>query len=238
MVNRIAPDYPLRVEQKFLLPHEEEVKVVPIAQVFQGGRALSTLMFWVANFASLFMLYGLNTWLTKLMVTLGYSLGSALTFVIAYNLGAVLGAIGGGWLFDRLHPKWVLFSFYALSAVSLVAMGFGVAPGSTFLIFCALGAFTLGTQILTNAYGGMFYPAAIRSTAVGLNFSAGRVGSIIAPVLLGWLVTLNLPAQQAFNVIAVAGLIGAIAVATISHNISASAHPAEAKSKAALASGH
>ena len=237
MINRIAPDYPLRVGQEFLLPHEEEVKAAPIAQVFQDGRALSTLMFWVANFASLFMLYGLNTWLTKLMVTLGYSLGSALTFVIAYNLGAVLGAIGGGWLFDRQHPKWVLFSFYALSPVSLVAMGFGVAPGSTFLIVCALGAFTLGTQILTNAYGGMFYPAAIRSTAVGLNFSAGRVGSIIAPVLLGWLVTLNLPAQQAFNVIAVAGLIGAIAVATISHKISASAHPAESKSRAALASG-
>jgi MFS transporter, AAHS family, benzoate transport protein len=238
MVNRFAPDYPLRPEQQFLLPQEEEVKAAPIAQVFQERRTLSTLMFWIANFACLFMLYGLNTWLTKLMVTLGYSLGSALTFVIAYNLGAVLGGTGGGWLFDRLHPKWVLFSFYALSAVSLVAMGFGVAPGLTFLIVCALGAFTLGTQILTNIYGGMFYPAAIRSTAVGLNFSAGRVGSIIAPILLGWLVTLNLPAQQAFNVIAVAGAIGAMAVAVINHNISASAHLAEAKRKAARAYGH
>jgi AAHS family benzoate transporter-like MFS transporter len=231
MVNRIAPDYPLRPEQKFLLPHEEEVKAAPIAQIFQQRRTLSTLMFWIANFACLFMLYALNTWLTNLMVTLGYSLGSALTFVIAYNLGAALGGTGGGWLFDRLHPKWVLFSFYALSAVSLVAMGFGVAPGLTFLIVCALGAFTLGTQILTNIYGGMFYPATIRSTAVGLNFSAGRVGSIIAPILLGWLVTLNLPTQQAFNVIAVAGAMGAIAVAVINHNISASAHLAEAKGR-------
>jgi MFS transporter, AAHS family, benzoate transport protein len=235
IVNRIAPDYPLRPEQQFLLPHEEEVKAAPIAQIFQERRTLSTLMFWIANFACLFMLYGLNTWLTKLMVTLGYSLGSALTFVIVYNLGAVLGGTGGGWLFDRLHPKWVLFSFYALSAVSLVVMGFGVAPGLTSLIVCALGAFTLGTQILTNIYGGMFYPAAIRSTAVGLNFAAGRIGSIVAPVLLGWLVALNLPAQQAFNVIAVAGVIGAIAIAIINHNISASAHLAEPKKKAARA---
>jgi MFS transporter, AAHS family, benzoate transport protein len=233
MVKKINPDYPLQAEEQFLLQREEEAKAAPIVQVFQDGRAVSTGMFWVANFTCLFMLYGLNTWLTKLMVTLGYSLGSALTFVIAYNIGAIAGALCGGWLSDKLHPKWVLFAFYALSAVSLVAMGFGVAHSLTFLIVCALGAFTLGTQLLTNAYGGMFYPTSIRSTAVGLNFSAGRIGAIISPVLLGWLVTLNLPPQQSFEVIAVAGVIGAIAVTAINHNVSASAHLTKAERKPA-----
>jgi MFS transporter, AAHS family, benzoate transport protein len=183
-------------------------------------------------------LYGLNTWLTKLMVTLGYSLGSALSFVIAYNIGAIAGALCGGWLSDKLHPKWVLFVFYALSAVSLIAMGFGVAPGLTFVVVCALGAFTLGTQILTNVYGGMFYPTAIRSTAVGLNFSAGRIGSIIAPVLIGWLVTLSLPPAQSFEAIAIAGIIGAAAVAFIDHGASASTRPAETETQAALGATH
>jgi MFS transporter, AAHS family, benzoate transport protein len=238
MVKKIDPHYPLQADEQFLLPREEQAKAAPIAQVFQDGRAVSTFMFWVANFACLFMLYGLSTWLTKLMVTLGYSLGSALTFVIAYNIGAIVGALCGGWLSDRLHPKWVLFAFYVLSAVSLVAMGFGVASNLTLLIVCALGAFTLGTQFLTNAYGGMFYPTSIRSTAVGLNFSAGRIGSFIAPVLIGWLVTLNLPPAQSFEAIAVAGLIGAAAVALINHSVSASTHLTEAESKAALVTGH
>jgi len=60
-----------------------------------------------------------------------------------------VGAVSGGWLFDKLHPKWVLFSFYVLSAVSLVVMGYGAAPRLLFVIVCAVGAFTLGTQILT-----------------------------------------------------------------------------------------
>ena len=238
MVRKIAPNYQLQPDEQFLVPQEEQAKAAPIAQVFQDGRTFSTVMFWFANFTSLFMLYGLNTWLTKLMVTLGYSLGSALTFVIVYNLGAMGGAIIGGWLFDKLHPKWVLFAFYALSAVSLVFMGFGIAPSLTLFIICALGAFTLGTQILTNAYGSMFYPASIRSTAVGLNFSAGRIGAIISPILLGWLVTLSLPPQQAFDVIAVAGVIGAVAVAIINHSVSASAHLTAAEKKAVLAPGH
>ena len=135
MVRKIAPDYPLQAQEQFLVPHEDEVEGAPVSRVFQNGRAFSTVMFWVANFAGLFMLYVLNTWLTKLMATLSaYSLGSALTFVIAYNVGAMVGAVGGGWLFDKLHPKWVLFSFYVLSAVSLVVVGYGAAPGLLFLI--------------------------------------------------------------------------------------------------------
>jgi MFS transporter, AAHS family, benzoate transport protein len=238
MIKKVAPSYRLQADEQFLLPHEEEATSTPIAQVFQDGRAFSTLMFWVANFTCLFMLYGLNTWLTKLMVTLGYSLGSALTFVIAYNVGAMIGGVGGGWLFDKLHPKWVLFTFYVMSAVSLIAMGYGVAPSMTVLIVCGLGAFTLGTQTLTNAYGGMFYPTSIRATAIGLNFSAGRVGAIIAPVLLGWLVTLNLPPQQSFQLIACLGAVGAGAIALINHRVSASAHLTGAEKKAVIATGH
>jgi MFS transporter, AAHS family, benzoate transport protein len=139
-----------------------------------------------------------------------------------------VGAVSGGWLFDKLHPKWVLFSFYVLSAVSLVVVGYGAAPGLLSLIVCAVGAFTLGTQILTNAYGGMFYPTAIRSTALGFNYGFGRVGAIIAPVLIGWLVGLNLVPQQNFVAITVVGVIGAIAVALINHNVSASTHHIDA----------
>ena len=224
MVRKIAPNYPLQAQEQFLVPHEDEVEGAPVGKVFQDGRAFSTVMFWVANFSGLFMLYALNTWLTKLMATLGYSLGSALTFLIAYNIGAMVGAVGGGWL----HPKWVLFSFCVMAAVSLVVMGYGVAPGLLSLIVCAVGAFTLGTQILTNAYGGMFYPTAIRSTAVGFNYGAGRIGGILAPVLIGWLVGLNLAPQQNFVAIAVVGVIGAIAVALINHNVSASTHHIDA----------
>ena len=34
------------------------------------------------------------------MAGAGYSLGSALTFVLVLNVGAVIGAVGGGWLAD------------------------------------------------------------------------------------------------------------------------------------------
>src|SRR6476661_9885310 len=62
MVRKIAPNYPLQAQEQFLVPHEDEVETAPVSKVFQDGRAFSTVMFWVANFAGLFMLYALNTW--------------------------------------------------------------------------------------------------------------------------------------------------------------------------------
>jgi MFS transporter, AAHS family, benzoate transport protein len=115
-----------------------------------------------------------------------------------------------------------------MAAVSLIVMGYGVAPVLLFLIVCPVGAFTLGTQILTNAYGGMFYPTAIRSTAVGFNYGVGRIGGILVTVLIGWLVGLNLAPKQNFAAIAVVGVIGAIAVAFINHGVSASTHHIDA----------
>lgn len=97
----------------------------------------------------------------------------------------------------------------------------------------------MSPPFLTNAYGGMYCPSAIRSTAVGLNYSAGHVGGIFAPVFIGWLVGLNLAPQQNFVAIAVAGAIGAVAIAMTNHNVSAAAHQTGSEGKAAsLAAGH
>src|SRR3546814_8884693 len=77
------------------------------SDLFQDGRTLSTVLFWLSCVMCLFMVYALSSWLTKLMASAGYSIGSALTFVIVMNLGGIFGAIAGGWLADRLHIKYV-----------------------------------------------------------------------------------------------------------------------------------
>ena len=73
---------------------------------------------------------------TKLMASAGYSLGSALTFVLVLNFGAMIGAIGGGWLADRFHIKYVLIGMYALAAVSITLLGYKV---STEMLFVLVG---------------------------------------------------------------------------------------------------
>src|SRR5258708_16396354 len=109
---------------------------------------MSTIMFWIAFFAGLFMVYALSTWLTKLMAMSGYSLGSALNFVIALNVGAVFGAIGGGWLADRFHIKWVVVCMYALGGVFLYLMTFKTSTEVRYVTIAALGACSTGAQLV------------------------------------------------------------------------------------------
>ena len=132
----------------------------PIGHLFHDGRGFSTVMFWIAFFMCLFMVYALSSWLTKLMASAGYSLGSALTFVLVLNFGAMIGAVGGGWLADRFHIKYVLFAMYALAAVSITLLGFRCRPRCCSCVVGLAGASTIGTQIVTYAYVGQFYPMA------------------------------------------------------------------------------
>ena len=228
VVSRLQPGLRMEAHEEFLVPAEDRAEGAPVGKLFHDGRGLSTVMFWIAFFMGLFMIYALSSWLTKLMAMSGYSLGSALTFFLVLQCGAMVGAISGGWLADKFHIKYVLIVMYVLGAVFLYMMTVKTSQEVLYVIVALVGATTTGTQILTYAYAGQFYPTAIRSTGIGFASGVGRAGAILAPILIGFLVSLNLPLSQNFLVIASAGLMGAIAVAFISHRVSASAHHIDA----------
>lgn len=224
VVTRMEPSYVPHAGDRFALPNEDRADSAPIRHLFHEGRGFSTVMFWIAFFMCLFMVYALSSWLTKLMANAGYSLGSALTFVLVLNFGAIFGAVGGGWLADRFHIKYVLVGMYALAAVSITLLGYPVSTEVLFLLVGLAGASTIGTQIVTYAYVGQFYPMAVRSTGIGWASGVGRSGAILAPIVIGALVGMALPLQQNFIAIAIPAVIGMVAILMINHSLSASTH--------------
>jgi AAHS family benzoate transporter-like MFS transporter len=230
---RMEPSHRAEPGDRFEVARADRADGAPIGRLFQDGRGFSTIMFWIAFFMCLFMVYALSSWLAKLMAGAGYSLGSALTFVLVLNFGAVIGAVGGGWLADRFHIKHVLVGMYALAAVSITLLGYPVPTTVLFVLVGLAGASTIGTQIVTYAYAGQFYPTAIRSTGIGWASGVGRSGAILAPIVIGTLVGMALPLQQNFVAIAIPAVIAAVSISLVSHGKSASA--GNAIGKAALA---
>lgn len=231
IASRLDPGYRPQATDRFVVPAQDKADSAPIRHLFREGRGFSTVMFWIAFFMCLFMVFALSSWLTKLMASAGYSLGSALTFVLVLNAGAMVGAIGGGWLADRFHIKYVLAAMYALAAVSLTLLGFKMPTPALFVLVGLAGASTIGTQIVANAYTGQFYPMAFRSTGLGWALGVGRSGAILAPILIGVLVGMSLPLHQNFIAIAIPAVIGMIAVLFINHERSASMQHANASSE-------
>jgi MFS transporter, AAHS family, benzoate transport protein len=186
------------------------------------GRAFSTFMLWTVFFMCLFMVYALSAWLAKLMASAGYSLGSSLNFVLALNFGAVVGAIGGGWLADRMNIKHVLMAFFLVAAASIAMLGYDTPLAVRFLLVGLAGATTIGTQLLAYAYVSQFYPLSASGTALGWASGVGRMGAIIAPVAIGTIVGMRLALQHNFFAIAVPGLLAFMAMGLVNHRFHAS----------------
>ena len=188
---------------------------VPLIGLFKDNRALSTIMFWIAFFSCLLMVYGLNTWLPKLMIEAGYALNSSLGFLIALQGGAIIGTLIMGRLCDKYGSKKILVPMYASGAIALTLLGFGGNMFVIYLLVAIAGAATIGSQNIVQAYVSQYYPANIRSTALGMASGIGRIGGMLGPIMGGFLLSITLPIHMNFIAFAIPGLIAAIALALV-----------------------
>ena len=220
IVQKIAPEQAIQPETTFKLNEPVAGGDAPLKALFQQGRTFSTMMFWVAFFMCLLMVYALGSWLPKLMIQAGYSLGASMIFLFALNIGGMVGAIGGGALADRFHLKPVLTTMFTVGAIALILLGFNSPQMVLYGLIAIAGAATIGSQILLYTFVAQFYPTAVRSTGMGWASGIGRIGAIVGPVLTGALLTFELPHQMNFLVIAIPGVIAALAVFMVNLKVS------------------
>ena len=154
------------------------------------------------------------------MANAGYGFSSSLMFLLFMNIGAIFGAIGGGWLGDRFNIKSVIIAFCVIATASVFFLGTKNSPAVLYFIVAVAGATTIGTTILMYAYVGQFYPGAIRSTGIGMASGVGRLGGIFGPTLGGYLLSLALPHQTNFLVFAIPGIIAAVAILLTAQRLS------------------
>jgi len=196
-----------------LRPEAGQSDKVSIGQLFTEHRLVNTLILWLAFCCSMLMIYGLSSWLPKLMNTAGYGTTSSIAFLLILNLGAIVGSLTGGWLADRLGLGKVLLTFLAASGVVLAMMAIEAPAPVLYALIAVAGAGTTGAQILANAFAVQYYPAHIRSTGLGWAMGIGRFGAIAGPLVGASTHALELPLHFSFMAFAVPGLIGAAAIA-------------------------
>ncbi len=224
ILQKVAPARGIGAEDRLVVP-PTKVDKAPVLELFRGGRAFSTTMFWIAFFCCLMMVYALGSWLPKLMSMAGYALSSSLMFLMVLNIGAIIGAVGGGWLADRFSLRSVLVSFFVLGTVSLVTLGYENPTWFLYTLMGIAGATTIGSQILLYAYVAQYYPTSIRSTGLGWASGIGRNGAIFGPMVGGTLLALALPHHMNFMVLAVPGVIATVAVALVGRRFSSKRLP-------------
>ena len=169
-----------------------------------------SVLFAVATIATLFAWYGLGTWLPNLMQLAGYNLGSALTFALALNLGAVAGSVITASAGTRFGPIPTAIAAAAVAAGALVVLVLGPPVGVVYFMLVLAGVGTHGTQCLIIAAVASHYPGHLRGTALGWALGTGRIGAVAAPQIGGLLLAAGLGVNS--NFLAFAGAAGIAAV--------------------------
>jgi AAHS family benzoate transporter-like MFS transporter len=191
-------------------------RLAGFAVLFRRPYVAATLLFGGASFCGLLLVFGLNTWLPQIMRQAGYPLGSALQFLLALNVGAIVGTILISLLADRFGSKPVIATAFLAACVALFLLSQRVGGTGFLLIFVAFaGLGSVGVQILINGFVAVYYPAITRATALGWNLSSGRLGGILGPLLGGWVIGAGLAFQWNFYVFAIPALLGALFILLI-----------------------
>ncbi len=104
---------------------------MPVAKLFDEKRGVCYSLAMDYIIFSLIVVYGLGTWLPKLMIEAGYPLTSSLLFLVALNIGIMIGNFTGGWLADRIAPKKVIAGMLIIGSIGLILLG--LKPGTIIL---------------------------------------------------------------------------------------------------------
>jgi AAHS family benzoate transporter-like MFS transporter len=176
-----------------------------LAGLFRGGEWSQTLLYWPASFGGLLLVYGVATWLPTLMRGEGYNLGSALTFVVLFNLGGIVGMLVAGRAADRFGAPRISAIWFALTAAGVFLLSVHMPLALTFGVVFLTGVFLNSAQTMIYATVSIRSRPENRATAVGWTSGMGRFGAVFGPWLGGQLLAAN-KGDWGFAAFALAGL--------------------------------
>jgi MFS transporter, AAHS family, 4-hydroxybenzoate transporter len=182
------------------------------ALVISGPYAVGSVMLWLAYFMGLVIFYALINWMPVLFKDAGMDPRTATLISALFPLGGV-GAVFFGWLMDRYNANWIIAIGYALTALSVFAIGQAVGSlGLMVLVVFAAGTLMNTAQSSMPALAAAFYPTQGRATGIAWMLGIGRFGGIAGSYLVAELTRQQLGFAGIFTIVAIAGLIAALAL--------------------------
>lgn len=183
-----------------------------VSQLFSGGRAVGTILLWIAFFFAFMILVTNSSWTPSLLRSLDVPVEKSAVALAMFNFGSLFGSGVAGALVAALGPSGVL-SLTLIGGAAAYA-GVGWAAPSIVGVTIAQTAFGVLLGCASSgliALAAIYYPSAVRSTGVGWATAMGRFGSFVGPLVVGTLVGAHWGVQTIFTAVAASILIGAVA---------------------------
>lgn len=192
----------------------------PLKELVSEGRAVRTFLFCLCAFLMLLTSYFLVSWVPTVLTLTGVPPQRAALSAVALNCGGILGTLVLSFVIGRRNPLPAVIAALCAGSLAVALLGYGIMePGYTrSLLVFAVGLLIIGAQGGIPALCVHLYPPSIYATAVGLSVASGRLGSIIGPLIGGYLVSASLGWQRLFLLAAIPAMSAAIAMTALARH--------------------
>ena len=110
-------------------------------------------------------------------------------FVLWMTVAQIPGYFAAAALVDRIGRKPTMAIFLLGCAASAFMFGNAKSAGDIYLWGCLMSFFNLGAWGVLYTYSPELYPTEARSTGVGWAAAFGRIGGILAPMVVAAMIT-------------------------------------------------
>ncbi|MDV7999856.1 MFS transporter [Rhodococcus sp. IEGM 1408] len=169
---------------------------------------------WIVWFGINFSYYGAFIWLPSLLVSQGFDLVKSFGYTLIITLAQLPGYAVAAWLIEVWGRRLTLAVFLAGSAIAAGLFGLADSPATIIAAGMALSFFNLGAWGALYAIGPELYPTTTRGSGTGAAAAFGRIASIIAPLLVPFLLDAG-DTALVFGVFAAAFVVAALAAFTL-----------------------
>lgn len=146
---------------------------------------MRTLMLWLAWFGIVFNYYGIFMWLPSIVFAQGFAVVKTFEYVLIMTLAQLPGYFAAAYLVDVIGRKYTLSLFLLMSGVCSFFFG-NASSSETLLVWgAAMSFFNLGAWGVIYTYTPEQYPTAMRALGSGWAAGFGRIGGMLAPMLVG-----------------------------------------------------
>lgn len=172
----------------------------------------ATLMLWVLWFCVVFSYYGMFLWLPSVVLSKGFDLVKSFEYVFIMTLAQLPGYFSAAWLIEKKGRKFVLISYLTGTAIAAYFFGIAVTAWQLIIAGMLLSFFNLGAWGALYAYTPEQYPSSVRATGSGIAAGVGRIGGILGPLMVGYMVAFGISPTIIFSLFCLVIGIGILAV--------------------------
>ena len=199
-------------DAQFELPEPSD-KIASVALLLSARYRGRTLAVWTAAFCVLFGIFGLTGWVPTVMIQRGETFAASFGFGALIQAMAFVGSLLCGSIADRSRkPRFAMAAWWVGGAVSLGTLALVNDHILNFICVGLAGFCILGAQNVLNNFTASIYDTEVHGTGVGMMLGVGRLGGILGPYTTGLIQQATPGSIGLFAAIAVAVLLGAVAI--------------------------